>query len=376
MSQNFFDLITRYPFPYWEEKLKKTTSADVEKALARAPQGSIEDFVALISPAAEPYLDEMAQLSKSITQRRFGKVIQMYIPMYLSNECKNICTYCGFSMENKIPRITLTLDQIQKEVEEIKKFGFEHILLVTGEENHKVGVPYFKQVLEMLSPQFSNLSLEVQPLLAPEYQELMEYNLNTVYLYQETYHPETYAKVHPKGKKSLFQYRINAAEELGKAEIYRIGLGSLLGLNQWRVEAIYLALHLEYLEQKFWKSKFSLSFPRLRPAAGDYKPEIFVSLKNFFQLICAYRLVNEHVELSLSTRESPKFRDFVLPYGITSMSAGSKTNPGGYAENSDSLEQFSISDHRDPLEIAQVIQKSGYEPVWKDWDRALCNPIH
>lgn len=358
---------------HWEEVKNSVygkTAAEVETALAK-PGRTLEDFKALISPAAAPYLEQMAQLSHQLTQKRFGKTLQLYLPLYLSNECQNICTYCGFSLDNKLPRRTLSDAEILREVEAIKKLGYEHVLLVTGEANQRVGVAYFKRVLKLIRPHFANVSMEVQPLDQQEYEELVPLGLHSVLVYQETYHEEDYKKHHPKGKKSNFLYRLDTPDRLGKAGVHKIGLGVLIGLEDWRTDSFFTALHLSYLERTYWKTKYTLSFPRLRPHAGGLPPKVEMSDRELVQLICAYRLWNEEVELSLSTRESPKFRDHIIKLGITSISAGSKTNPGGYAVEPQSLEQFEIDDARSPQQIAEMIRVKGYEPVWKDWDHAL-----
>ncbi|TKC59037.1 2-iminoacetate synthase ThiH [Pedobacter hiemivivus] len=357
----------------WDEtsrSIYSKTAADVERALS-ARRRTLEDFKALISPAAAPYLEQMAQISQQLTLKRFGRVVQMYVPLYLSNECNNICTYCGFSYDNKVKRKTLSPMEIMQEVAVIKEMGFDHVLLVTGEANQSVHTDYFKKVLELIGPHFSHISMEVQPLDLTDYEELRPYGLNTVLVYQETYHEEDYKKHHPKGKKSNFQYRLETPDRLGQAGIHKIGLGVLIGLEDWRTDSFYTAMHLDYLEKTYWQSKYSISFPRLRPFSGGLEPKVVMNDRELVQLICAYRLFNEEVELSISTRESNLFRDNIIKLGITAMSAGSKTNPGGYAVEPQSLEQFEISDERSALEIAEMISKQGYEAVWKDWDNAL-----
>lgn len=357
----------------WEEvktSIYSKTSKDVEKALS-SEKRTLEDFKALISPAAVPYLEQMAQASQLLTQKRFGKTIQLYAPMYLSNECNNICTYCGFSFDNKIKRKTLSDTEILKEVEVIKQNGFNHILLVTGEANHTVHVDYFKKAIALIRSQFANISIEVQPLDTDEYRALHDAGVYSVLVYQETYHQEVYKTYHPKGKKSNFHYRMETPDRIGTAGIHKIGLGILLGLEDWRTDSFFNALHLDYLQKTYWQTKFSVSFPRMRPAEGIIEPNVIVSDKDLVQLICAYRLFNEDVELSISTRESEKFRNNIIPLGVTSMSAGSKTNPGGYSVEPDSLEQFEISDERSAQEISNLISSNGYEPVWKDWDKTL-----
>ena len=352
-----------------QESIYSKTSYDVEAALKRNGKRTLEDFKSLLSPAGSYYLEEMAQLSHHITQKRFGKTLQMYVPLYLSNECQNICTYCGFSLDNKIPRKTLTDEEILKEVSVIKSMGYDHVLLVTGEANKTVGVSYLANAINLIRPFFSNISIEVQPLGQDEYEYLISLRLHSVLVYQETYHREKYIAHHPKGKKSNFSFRLDTSERLGRAGVYKIGLGVLIGLEDWRTDSFFCAMHLDYLEKNFWQTKYSISFPRLRPAEGVQLPENFMTDKELTQLICAYRIFDEEVELSLSTRESPKFRDNIIKLGITSISAGSKTNPGGYTAAEESLEQFEIHDDRTPQEISSMIRKQGYEAVWKDWDR-------
>ena len=366
----FKNIFEQYNWDEVSRSIYAKSHRDVINALQK-PKRNLEDFKALISPAATPYLEQMATLSRQLTLKRFGNTIQMYLPMYLSNECQNICTYCGFSLGNKLHRITLSDEQILKEVKAIKELGYDHILLVTGEANMTVGVDYFKHALKLITPHFSHISMEVQPLDQEDYEQLIPLGLNTVLVYQETYHQEDYKKHHPKGKKSNFNYRLETPDRLGKASINKMGLGVLLGLEDWRTDSCFTALHLQYLEKKYWQTRYSLSFPRLRPAEGFLQPKVELSDKELVQLICAYRIFNEEVELSMSTRENATFRNNIIKLGITSISAGSKTNPGGYAVAKESLEQFEISDERSPQEVALMIKKQGYEVVWKDWDAVL-----
>lgn len=367
---NFKNIFDTYNWDEQKASIYSKTAKDVEQALVSSKR-TIEDFKALISPSAIPYIEQMAQISHSLTKKRFGKTIQMYAPMYLSNECNNICTYCGFSLDNKVKRKTLTDAEILQEVEFIKLQGFNHILLVTGEANHTVHVAYFKHAIELIRSKFANISIEVQPLETNEYQELHEAGVYSVLVYQETYHQDVYKRYHPKGKKSNFYYRLETPDRVGEAGIHKIGLGVLLGLEDWRTDSFFCALHLDYLQKAYWKTKYSISFPRMRPAEGIIEPNVIVGDKELVQLLCAYRLFNEDVELSVSTRESEHFRNNIIPLGVTSMSAGSKTNPGGYAVEPESLEQFEISDERSAATIADLIISKGYEPVWKDWDNAL-----
>ncbi|CAL2093424.1 2-iminoacetate synthase ThiH [Tenacibaculum sp. 190524A05c] len=362
--ENIFD---KYDWDSVMESILSKTSMDVERAL-NSEKRSLEDFKALISPAAKPYIEQMAQLSNMLTKKRFGNTIQMYAPMYLSNECQNICTYCGFSFTNKIPRRTLTDDEILKEVAFLKNKGYDHILLVTGEANRTVGVDYINNAIKLIKPHFSNITIEVQPLDQDEYELLIDNGLYAVLVYQETYHKEEYKKHHPKGKKSNFSYRLETPDRLGKAGVHKIGLGALFGLEDWRADSFFTALHLKYLQKTYWKTKYSISFPRLRPHSGGLEPKVEMTDPDLVQLICAYRLLDEDVELSISTRESEIFRNHIVQLGITSMSAESKTNPGGYSVEPQSLEQFEISDERSTEEITTMLKNQGIEVVWKDWE--------
>ncbi|TKF26636.1 2-iminoacetate synthase ThiH [Vibrio kanaloae] len=350
------------------------TAADVERALSN-PKRDLEDFKALISPAAEPYLEQMAQQSLALTRKRFGNTMSLYIPLYLSNLCANACTYCGFSMENRIKRRTLTLEEIDAECAAIKKMKFDSVLLVTGEHETKVGMNYFRQVLPRIKKQFNYLAMEVQPLDQHDYAELKTLGLDAVMVYQETYQPRTYAEHHLRGNKMDFEYRLETPDRLAEAGIDKIGIGALIGLEDWRTDCFFVAAHLDYLERTYWQTRYSISFPRLRPceggdANGGLQPKSVMSDKQLVQLICAYRLLNPEVELSLSTRESATFRDNVLPLGITSMSAASKTQPGGYASGEEELEQFEISDERSAADVESMIRRRGFDPVWKDWHSA------
>ncbi|WP_299243527.1 2-iminoacetate synthase ThiH [uncultured Aquimarina sp.] len=371
---------TRYPIPdtsfknifdqyNWDDTLSdilSKTEQDVQRALGVSKR-SIEDFKALISPAAKPYLEQMAQLSYQITKKRFGNTIQMYAPMYLSNECHNICTYCGFSMTNKIPRRTLTDEEILREVSFLKGKGYDHILLVTGEANRTVGVEYINNAISLIQSRFANITIEVQPMDQVDYELLIDSGLYAVLVYQETYHKEEYKKHHPKGRKSNFDYRLETPDRLGRAGIHKIGLGALFGLEDWRADSFFTALHLQYLQKTYWKTKYSISFPRLRPHSGGLEPKVEMTDSDLVQLICAFRLLDEDVELSMSTRESETFRENIVNLGITSISAESKTNPGGYAVEPQSLEQFEISDERSTEEVVTMLKSKGLEVVWKDW---------
>jgi 2-iminoacetate synthase len=329
--------------------------------------------MALISPAATTFLEQMAVLSRKYTQQRFGKTIQFYVPLYLTNSCVNHCVYCGFNHDNRLKRIILNDEQILQEVEAIKKTGdFQHILLVTGENPREAGVDYIENAIRIVKPSFSSISIEVQPLLEEEYRRLTAAGLNAVYCYQETYHKQNYKTYHPKGLKSKFDWRLDTFDRMGKAGIHKIGLGVLIGLEDWRTDVAMMAFHLRYLQKTYWQTKYSISFPRIRPHEGEsFQPNVVMSDQELAQLIFAFRLFDHDVELALSTREDRKFRDNMTTLGITSLSAGSKTDPGGYAVYKKELEQFAVNDDRHPDDVLRAVKSQGYEVVWKDWDLIL-----
>ncbi|ELB2966896.1 2-iminoacetate synthase ThiH [Vibrio parahaemolyticus] len=371
---SFYDRFQQLDWDDISMSIYAKTAQDVERALAKSKR-DLEDFKALISPAAEPYLEQMAKISYSLTRKRFGNTMSLYIPLYLSNLCANACTYCGFSMENRIKRRTLNRDEVEAEIDAIKRMKFDSVLLVTGEHETKVGMKYFREMVPIIKQRFNYLAMEVQPLDQDEYAELKTLGLDAVMVYQETYHPKTYAQHHLRGNKMDFRYRLETPDRLAKAGIDKIGIGALIGLEEWRTDCFFAAAHLDYLERTYWQSRYSISFPRLRPCAGNVpasglQPKSFMTDKQLVQLICAYRLFNPEVELSLSTRESPQFRDNVLPLGITSMSAASKTQPGGYATEEVELEQFEISDERSAASVEDMIRAKGFDPVWRDWHSA------
>lgn len=366
-KRSFSQEYLKYSWEEIQEFIYSATEKDVEIALQKSSK-SIWDFAHLISPAADRYLEDMANQSHHLTRNRFGNTMQMYVPLYLSNECNNICTYCGFSMDNKVPRKTLTMLELQNELQTLKSFRYDHILLLTGEDKKEVGMEYFTKVFPLVSRSFSTISMEVQPLEIKEYETLASLGLYGVLVYQETYHLNNYKTHHPKGRKSNFFYRLETPDRLGQAGIHKIGIGALLGLEDWRVDSFFTALHHDYLKSRYWKSKYSISFPRLRPCVGGLAPKTIMTDRELVQLICAYRILDEDLELSISTRESAHFRNHIIDLGITSMSAGSKTNPGGYGTDTSSLEQFEVTDERDTFEIAQMLVDKGLEPVWKDWD--------
>ncbi|MCH5223067.1 MAG: 2-iminoacetate synthase ThiH [Muribaculaceae bacterium] len=372
-GHGFADIIDQYDWDATVKKVASHTIEEVDAVLRKAEVSSSmltpEDLGVLISPAAGTRLEEMAQLSKQITDKRFGKTISLYIPMYVGNACTNKCVYCGFNHDNDFQRTILSLEEIEKECKAIKDLGpFENLLIVAGEYPSKCGVEYLEKTLKVCRPFFHNLTLEVQPMKSVDYYRLSESGLNGVVCFQETYNREAYSKYHPRGMKSHFDWRLNGFDRMGEAGLHKIGLGALLGLEDWHGEAMMIARHLRYLQKKYWRTRYSLNFPRLRPSESGFKPNFIVSDKDIVQLSCAFRIFDPDLDISFSTREPSWFRDSIIGLGVTSMSAGSRTEPGGYSHPAEALEQFEISDDRTPAQVEEAIKVRGYYPVWKDWD--------
>jgi 2-iminoacetate synthase len=367
---SFYDVIQTYDPQQVIVEIEAKTASDVHRALA-SEQLSNDDYMALLSPAAENFLEEMAQKAHAVTLRRFGRTILLYAPIYLSNECHNGCLYCGFAVHNKVPRRTLNLDEVEQEARILHDLGFRHILLLTGEAPGLIGNEFIAAAAKRIRPFFSSIGIEVYPMETTGYKEMVGAGIDSLTIYQETYDPELYAQLHPSGRKRNYRFRLETPERAGEAGLRRIGIGFLLGLGDFRSEAFFAGLHGRYLAHHYWRTLLSVSFPRLRPAEGGFQPPNPVSDRKFVQLMCAMRLLLHDAGLVLSTRESAELRDNLLPLGITQMSAGSCTAPGGYAEKDSATEQFAIDDDRTPAEIAEILRTRGYDPVWKDWDGAF-----
>lgn len=370
-SAGFLEVFNTVSWDQVSGQLYAATTADVQRVLSQRQRLSPSDFAVLLSPAAAPMLEQMAHRSVQLTRKRFGNTMQLFAPLYLSNECQNICTYCGFSLTNQMPRKTLSDAEIIQEARVLQTKGFKHILLVTGEAQRTVGTAYILNAIRLLRPYFAQISMEVQPLEEEEYRQLKAAGLYAVLVYQETYRRDTYKQYHPKGKKANFEYRLDTPDRLGRAGMHKIGIGALLGLEDWRVDSFFTALHLAYLQKHYWQTRFSVSFPRMRPFEGGEFEVFPMSERELLQLICAWRIFREDVELSLSTRERAAFRDDACKLGVTSMSAESSTEPGGYSQPEAALEQFSIDDSRSAAVIASMLQAKGMDVVWKDWDVVL-----
>lgn len=369
----FSEYLKQFSWEQTAEAIMSRTENDVKRVLSKRGKLNVDDFMTLISPAAEPFIEQMAALSQHYTLERYGKTISLFIPLYLTNSCQNGCVYCGFHASNPMKRTILTEAEIENEFKAIKKLGpFDNLLMVTGENPRVAGVDYLAKALDIAKKYFSSLQIEVMPLAAEEYSTLVDHGLNGVICFQETYNRERYPIYHPKGKKNNFEWRVNGFDRMGQAGVHKIGMGILIGLEDWRVDATMMMQHLRYLQRTYWRTRYSVNYPRMRIAEnGGFQPNVVISDKEFAQLMFATRIFDHDVDLSLSTRETPEFRDNLVTLGVTTMSAQSKTEPGGYFSYPQALEQFHVSDERTAVEVAAAIKKAGREAVWKDWDRSL-----
>ncbi len=355
----------------------------------------VQRFERLIAPKSDQALEAMAQRSRALTLQNFGRTMRLFAPLYLSNECINNCQYCGFSRDNPILRVTLDVDEVVAEAQHLARQGFRQILLVAGEHPKFVSGNYLAECVRVLSPDFSSISIEVGPMDTGDYVPIVEAGAEGLVVYQETYNRGVYAEMHTAGPKRDFDYRLDCAERAYAAGFRRLGIGALIGLSRWQDEVIALAAHLEHLFKYCWQAQITVSVPRLRPAAGGFRPLFAMSDREVVQLVCALRITFPQVGIVLSTRERAPLRDALASIGVTMMSAGSHTEPGGYTrqgrehlhhtvrgrivapeyqhgEDELATGQFEISDERSPAEIAAVLRRFGIEPVWKDWDQALC----
>lgn len=357
----------------WTDCLNAVTDEQVQRELSNTPgKFSLDRLLTLIAPAAEKHLEQMARQARLLTIQRFGRTIQLYAPLYVSNVCINRCKYCGYNQTTDIHRTRLSIDQAVADADVIASEGFRHILLVSGEDKKFVTIDYLSELSRRLQEKFASISLEIHPLSRDEYARLFAAGIEGVALYQETYDREVYDDYHLGGPKKNYDNRLATPTRFADGGMRYLGLGFLLGLANWRLETLALSMHAAYLMKHYWRAKIDFSFPRIRPATNvqDQWPHL-VSDTNMVQMMLALRLCFADAGIVLSTRENAAFRDHMMGICVTRVSAGSKTNPGGYSSEKDAAEQFVIDDARTPDEMAGVIADHGYEPVWKDWDAAF-----
>ncbi len=368
--KTFLDFLNGFDLGQARSLVKNTEPGEVRAVLEKERSG-FSDYLRLLSPAASELLEEVAARAHRLTVKHFGRTILLYTPLYLSNECDNNCVYCGFSRRLPEKRITLSAEEVRHEAEYLYQRGFRHLLLVSGEKRDRVTIGYLGEIIGLLHQRFSSLGLEIFPLRQSEYRELFRAGADGLTLYQEVYNPEIYKLVHPRGPKSDYRFRILAPERAARAGFYRVNIGVLLGLGRWKEEAVLLGLHAAYLKKRFWRTQVAVSFPRLKKSAAGFQPLNPVSDRMLVQMICALRIFLPTAPLVLSTRETASLRNNLLPLGITQLSAESRTSPGAYALSAGAEEQFEVSDQRRLAEVDRALRERGYEPVYKDWDRAF-----
>lgn len=327
------------------------------------------DYLALLSPRAGNYLEPMAQKASRLTLQHFGRTMQLYTPLYLANYCVNHCVYCSFAARNHLPRKKLTLEQVEAEAKTIAATGLRHILILTGESVVHSSVDYIADCVQVLKKYFDSISIEIYPLDTQDYRRLVATGVDGLTIYQEVYHEEVYAQLHPKGPKRNYRYRLDAPERGCQAKMRAVGIGALLGLVDWRSEAFFTGIHADYLQNKYLDTEISISIPRIRPNVGNFTPQVDVSDRDLVQVILAFRLFMPRAGITLSTRERAELRNNLIKLGVTKMSAGVSTAVGGHAEdvNSAGTGQFEISDGRSVAEIKNMLLKNGFQPVFKDW---------
>lgn len=346
------------------------TIQDVKQVLQKNVLAT-EDFLILLSPAAENYLEEMAQKAHQLTVQHFGKTIQIYAPLYLTDHCVNKCTYCSFSIDNDFPRRKLSMAEIEDESKALVKMGLRHIILLTGESRIHSSIEYLCDTIHVMKKYFSSLSIEIQPFDTNEYSTLVAHGIDGLTVYQEVYNEEIYKLHHLKGPKRNYRYRLDAPERGCQAGMRSVNIGALLGMDDWRKEVFFTGLHARYLQKNYLQTDIALSFPRIRPNLGGFQPKVDVSDKNLVQAMLASRLFLPRAGMTLSTRESAELRRHLLPLGVTKMSAASSTVVGGYANKDHTNSQFEISDKRSVAEVKSSLREQGYQPVVKDWEMSI-----
>lgn len=362
----FYDIYENYKKVDFDRSFEEVTELDIQRILHKSRIDPYE-FLALLSPMAENFLEEMAQRAQQLSLQHFGKAILLFTPMYLGNQCINRCAYCGFNVDNSIKRKKLTLEEIEKEAMAISSTGLRHILILTGESPKDTPVSYIVEAVKVLKKYFDSIGMEVYPMTEDEYRQVIEAGVDGLTVYQEVYDEEIYDHVHISGPKKNYHFRLDAPERGCKAKMRTVNIGALLGLNEWRREAFFTGLHGDYLQNKYPDVSISVSPPRIRPHGGVFEEVYPVSDKNLVQNMLALRIFLPYVGITLSTRERATLRDHLIPLGVTKMSAGVSTEVGGHSADDKGEGQFEISDTRNVNEMKEMILSKGYQPVFKDW---------
>jgi len=365
---SFYEVVKQYRDFDVPQFFAQVSDDDILRSLSKEKPGPM-DFLTLLSPKAAGHLEAMAKKAHQLTVQYFGRTIQMFIPLYISNHCNNGCAYCGFNHQNPILRRKLSLEEIEIEAKAIAKTGMQHVLFLTGEAHHMTPMSYLVDSAKLLKRYFASVAIEVYPLSVEEYRELHQAGVDSMTMFQETYDEAVYKRVHLAGKKMDYHWRLNAPERAAQGGMRVVNLGALLGLSEPRREIFFTGLHARYLEDKYLETESAISLPRFNEAEGDFQPDYLVDDKTFVQFMTALRIFLPRAGLTISTRESALFRDRILPLGATRYSAGSSTGVGGYTEIPDGqTPQFEITDGRSVDEVANAIIAQGYQPIFKDWD--------
>ncbi|BBO71971.1 thiamine biosynthesis protein ThiH [Desulfosarcina alkanivorans] len=363
---SFFDPITALGDGDLIRQVESVTDEDVQRVLGSRTI-SPEAFLCLLSPAAEPHLEQMARQAHDLTVAQFGRTMVLYTPLYLSNFCTNSCVYCGFNRDNRIVRRQLTLAELDVEACAVADTGLKHILILTGDAPAKASVDYIAACCGVLRRYFPAIGIEIYALSQSDYRRLIDARVDSLTIYQETYNETLYGRLHPKGPKRDYRFRLDAPDRACLAGMRAVNVGALLGLDDWRRDIFFTAMHARYLQDRYPETEISVSLPRMRPHVGGFQPGCIVEDRHIVQTMTALRLFLPRVGITISTRENARFRDRLLPLGVTRMSAGSCTAVGGRTEENASVGQFDISDERSVPEMVAMLRRAGWQPVFKDW---------
>ncbi|WP_419788320.1 2-iminoacetate synthase ThiH [Pseudodesulfovibrio sp.] len=370
---SFYSTCTEWMNGGLDERIAAMTEVDVRRALVADNPGPL-DLLAMLSPAATPHLEAMAQKASRLTLQHFGRTIHLFTPLYLSNFCNNHCVYCGFNSKNRIPRSQLTLEEVEVEAKAIASTGLKNLLILTGDCRAKAGPDYLRDCVTVLRSYFPSVSIEIYAMEEGEYAALAAEGVDGMTMFQETYDEKLYPTLHPRGPKSDFRFRLDAPERACRAGMRVVNIGALLGLADWRHDAFLTGLHAGWLMDRYPEVDIATSLPRMRPHAGAYQPATVVSDRDLVQVLLAMRIYRPRLGITISTREAPAFRENLLPLGVTRVSAGVSTAVGGHAEKDgedESVGQFEISDGRSVDEMCAVLRERGFQPVFKDWEPIL-----
>src|SRR3989338_5966850 len=366
MEKSFSQELEHYVAIANPDAFSRPAAAEIKRILDQETF-SEEDFFELLSAAALTYIEPLAQKARQLSWRHFGRVVHLYAPLYLSNYCDNECVYCGFNRNNPILRKTLSIDEVKQEAREIATQGLRSILLLTGESRQQACLGFIKECIALLREDFSSISLEIYPLTLSEYKEVVEAGSDGLTLYQETYDQALYRSLHGRGPKRDFSFRLEAVERAAQARMRQINLGVLLGLGDWRRDVFLLGVHTYWLQRHYTQVEIAVSLPRLRPQVSSFAAPHPVDERNLAQALIALRLFLPACGITISTRETSSLRRSLIGLGVTRMSAGSRTEVGGYSLAEKTEAQFAISDQSSVAEVKEMISQAGYQPVVKDW---------